>query len=235
MESFDEYAEVYDTWFLKNKNVLDSEVALLAHFLKDAGKSISVGCGSGLFETLLARDYGISVQEGVEPAEGMREIAVKRGMRVRNGTAEKIDLGEEQYDTIIFNGISSYLDDLKKAYANVFRSLVPGGKLLVLDVPKESSYGLLYTLGKVTGTWDHPHFAHAAPKDIYPVDFVTAARWRSTPEKIEMLKSVGFLDFEFAQTLTRHPLYSNEAKEEPVEGYDRGDYVCICAYKPKSN
>ena len=43
---------------------------------------------------------------------------------------------------------------------------------------------------------------------------------------------VGFENFEFLQTLTRHPKYSNDSPEEPVEGYDRGDYVAIRARKP---
>ncbi|MGD8338843.1 MAG: SAM-dependent methyltransferase, partial [Desulfobacterales bacterium] len=59
--AFDEYADQYDIWFLKNKNVLDSEVALLAHFLDNPGRVISVGCGSGLFEKLLQQDYNIEI------------------------------------------------------------------------------------------------------------------------------------------------------------------------------
>ena len=44
-KAFDEYADKYDSWFLKNEAVLDSEVALLAHFLKNPGRALSVGCG----------------------------------------------------------------------------------------------------------------------------------------------------------------------------------------------
>ncbi len=229
--AFDEYADQYDIWFLKNKNVLDSEVALLAHFLKNPGRVISVGCGSGLFEKLLKQDYGIDIKEGVEPADGMRDIAIKRGMDVRAGTAEDVDLGSEVFDTIIFNGTPSYIGDLEKAFRNAFTALKAGGKLLVLDVPKESSYGLLYNLGKEIGSWDHPYFKGATPDNVYPVEFVVAANWRSTPEKVEILEKIGFSEFDYAQTLTKHPAYSNLEKEKPIEGYDRGDYVCICATK----
>ena len=228
---FDEFADLYDLWFLKNKNVLDSEVALLAFFLENPGRAISVGCGTGLFEALLAQNHNIKIREGIEPADGMRDIAIKRGMDVRPGTAEDVDLGKAQYDTIIYNGTSSYINDLEKAFQNAHRALKTGGKLLVLDVPKESSYGLLYNLGKEIGSWDHPYFKGAAPDSVYPVEFVVAANWRSTPEKVELLKKVGFAEFKFAQTLTKHPVYSDLEKEEPQEGYDRGDYVCICAKK----
>ena len=47
-KGFDEYASAYDAWFLNNRNVLYSEVNLVAATLKDAGRTLSVGCGSGL-------------------------------------------------------------------------------------------------------------------------------------------------------------------------------------------
>lgn len=50
-KGFDEYAPAYDAWFLENRNVLYSEINLVAHVLKNPGRTLSVGCGSGLFET----------------------------------------------------------------------------------------------------------------------------------------------------------------------------------------
>lgn len=54
-KGFDEYAPAYDAWFLENRNVLYSEINLVAHVLKNPGRTLSVGCGSGLFETILAK------------------------------------------------------------------------------------------------------------------------------------------------------------------------------------
>lgn len=79
---FDTYAKEYDTWFMKNKNVLCSELRLVSCFLQDAGKVLSMGCGSGLFEMLLEKEYNIKIKYGVEPSEAMAEIARKRGMIV---------------------------------------------------------------------------------------------------------------------------------------------------------
>ena len=81
-KGFDEYAPAYDAWFLENRNVLYSEINLVAHVLKNPGRTLSVGCGSGLFETILAKEYGITITDGIEPSEGMAEIARKRGMKV---------------------------------------------------------------------------------------------------------------------------------------------------------
>ena len=67
--------------------------------------------------------------------------------------------------------------------------------------------------------------------DPYPIELVDKSNWRTTAEKVEAMKKAGFGDFSFAQTLTAHPLYSNDAVEKPVPGYDRGDYVAICGIK----
>lgn len=229
--AFDEYASKYDEWFLKNLNVLASEAALLAHFLQNPGRALSIGCGSGLFEAILKKEYGITISEGIEPAEGMAEIARKRGMNVRIGTAEETDYGTAEYDTIIFNGTPSYISGLDTAFANAAKALKPGGRIVVLDVPKESSYALLYNLAKETGSWDHSYFAGAKPPNAYPIEFVMESNWRSTPEKVELLTQAGFCNFRYAQTLTRHPAYSDREMEQPVPGYEKGDYVAICAEK----
>lgn len=229
--AFDKYANSYDEWFLKNQNVLASEAALLAHFLKEPGRALSVGCGSGLFEAILKDQFGIVISEGIEPAEGMAEIAASRGIKVKIGTAEAADFGKDEYDTVIFNGTPSYITDLKAAFEKAYRALKKGGKIVVLDVPKESSYALLYNLAKELGTWDHGYFAGAKPPNAYPIEFVQESNWRSTPEKVELLSQAGFRKFKYAQTLTRHPAYSDREIEEPIAGYDRGDYVAISAQK----
>jgi len=229
--NFDEHASAYDAWFFENKNLLNTEVKLVAHFLKDAGDVFSVGCGSGLFESILDKDFGISIKNGLEPSEGMAAIATKRGLNVEITTAEEIDLGVEKYDTILFNGTPSYITDLQATFDKSHKALRPGGKIIVIDVPKEGSYATLYNLAKALDTWEHPLLEGVHPRDPYPIELVRVANWRTTTEKIEMLENANFKDLQFAQTLTKHPLYSNNVEEDPIEGYDCGDYVAICAIK----
>ena len=230
-QAFDQYASKYDEWFLKNANVLASEVALVAHFLDNPGRSLSVGCGSGLFEAILKKEYNIVITEGIEPATGMAEIATKRGLKVTIGTAEETDYGVELYDTVIFNGTPSYITDLQNAINKAYKALKKGGKIIVIDVPKESSYGILYNLAKEMGSWEHNYFEEAKAPNAYPISFINESNWRSTPEKIRILKKAGFTDLEFAQTLTKHPAYSDDVVEQPIPGYDCGDYVAIKAVK----
>ncbi len=230
-KGFDEYAATYDAWFLDNPNVLESEVRLVASTLRNAGRVLSVGCGSGLFEKIMRDEFGITVTDGVEPSPAMAEIARKRGMDVIEATAEEFDYPAGEYDTILFNGSPSYITDLDTVLSKVYAALKPGGRVVLVDVPKESTYGLMYTLAKALGTWDHPLLEGAYPPNPYPIEFVNVANWRTTAEKIALLEKNGFRNIESAQTLTTHPLYSDLAAEEPVPGHDRGDYVALTAIK----
>ena len=229
--SFDEYAATYDAWFLDNPNVLASEVALVASTLRDARRVLSVGCGSGLFEKIMRDEMGIDVRDGVEPSPAMAEIARKRGMNVIEATAEDFDYPAETYDTIIFNGSPSYITDLDKVLRKVYAALPAGGRVILVDVPKESTYGLMYNLAKALGTWNHPLLEGTYPPNPYPIEFVNVANWRTTAEKIALLEKNGFSDIASAQTLTTHPLYSDLVPEQPLPGHDRGDYVAVTARK----
>lgn len=230
-KSFDSYATEYDSWFIGNSNVLESEVKLVASCLKDAGEVLSIGCGSGLFEKILADKYGIFVCKGIEPSASMAEIARKRGLDVTIATGEDADYGIENYDTILFNGCPCYMQDFGVALCKAYVALRHGGKVVVIDVPKESAYGLIYNLALSLGSWDHSLLEGCTPLMPYPIELVKQAKWRTTAEKIELIKQAGFSNLSFSQTLIASPCYSHEETEEPCEGFDKGSYVAITAYK----
>jgi SAM-dependent methyltransferase len=227
--AFDLFANDYDAWFAENRDLLESEVRLLAFAWPGEGRALSVGCGTGLFETLLAREHGITISDGIEPAEGMAAIARERGLEVTVGTAEEADLGQGDFDILLFNGSSSYVSDLEAVFRRAHAALRPGGHAVVVDVPRESGYGVLYCLAAQLGTWDHPVFEGVKPAAAYPIPFVKAATWRTTAERIAALEAAGFEVVRTAQTLTRHPRFSPDHVEAPQEGHDRGDYVAVVA------
>lgn len=230
-QAFDQYASEYDAWFMENTNVLETELRLVASCLKDAGRILSIGSGSGLFEKLLADRYDIHVARCIEPALGMAEIARKRGFEVEVNTAEAADFGQEEFDTILFNGCPCYMQDLHLALTKALNALRPGGRVVVIDVPKESPYGLIYNLALAVGTWDHPLLEGCKPKDPYPIELVKSAAWRTTQEKSDIMTDCGFKNLTYSQTLTLDPHYSYTAVEDPMPGYDRGSYVAIVGFK----
>jgi len=227
--AFDLFANDYDGWFAANEDLLTSEVRLLAHVWPGPGEALSVGCGTGLFETILARDHQITIRSGIEPAEGMAAIARERGMDVTVGTAETADFGRGAQDILLFNGSSSYIAELDAVFRRAHDALRPGGHLVVVDVPRESGYGTLYCLAKELGTWGHPVFRGVKPEAAYPMPFVEAANWYTTAERVAAMEHAGFTLVRTAQTLTRHPVFAPHGVEEPREGHDAGDYVAIVA------
>lgn len=229
-QKFDGYADKYDEWFMKNENLFTSELKLFKKVLGDISgkKLLSVGCGSGLFESYIDS----SNIEGIEPSEDMGKIAEKRGVNViKYGLIEDVDLPDAKYDIIYFNGSSSYMEDLAPVYGKCLRALKEGGKLILLDVPKESAFGFMYLLGKSLNTYDHEYLKDAMPELPYPLALASSGVWHTTEEKIDVLKNLGFNDFKFYQTLVKNPLYTNEEVEEVIEGYKSGGYVAIIAGK----
>ena len=230
-QTFDKYASEYDAWFIENQNVLECEVRLVAACLEKGTNILSIGCGSGLFEKIIREKYDINIQKGIEPAAAMADIASKRGMDVTVGTAEETDYGIACYDIVLFNGCPCYMNDLGLALQKAYNALKPGGKVVVIDVPKESAYGLIYNLALAVGTWEHPLLEGVQPLMPYPIELVKQASWRTTKEKTDLMKAVGYKDLIFKQTLTADPCYSHLILEDPTDGYERGAYVAICGYK----
>ena len=229
-QKFDGYALQYDEWFMKNEHLFTSELRLFKKALGDitGKKLLSVGCGSGLFESYI----DCTNLEGIEPSEDMGRIAEKRGVKViQYGVIEEADLPEKSYDIIYFNGSSSYIEDLSPVYEKCLRALKDGGKLILLDVPKESAFGFMYLLGKSLNTYDHEYLRNTMPELPYPLALASSGIWHSTEEKIEVLKNLGISQFAFYQTRIRNPLYTNEEAEEVSEGYKSGGYVAIIAEK----
>ena len=199
---FDGYAAQYDAWFMTNENLFQSELRLFQKALGDiSGKRVlSVGCGSGLFESMI-------------DCSGIEELE------------------DNAYDVIYLNGSSSYMEDLAYAFNVCKKALKPNGTFISLDVPKESAFGFMYLLAKEAGTFDHPSLNGVMPELPYPLELCCAGVWHSTEEKIDALKSLGFHDFAFYQTLLRNPMYTNEVVEDVVPGYQSGGYVAIIAHK----
>ena len=222
ISAFEEEGEDFDRWFSKNRIVFESELLAEKYFLTDLKNTVSIGVGSGLFDSRLGIKYG------VEPSKNMAKLAVGRGIEVKIGTAEDVPYEDEKFDTVLLGTVLSYVKDRRKAINEAYRILKHNGHIVVSFLAREGSYAMLYDLAYLRGKYD----PEIAPKDPYPIKFIKETHWCSTSDVTNLLREAGLVDLKYVQTLTRHPKYTNDKVEEPIEGYDRGDYIVVQGRKP---
>ncbi|MGC9308396.1 MAG: bifunctional hydroxymethylpyrimidine kinase/phosphomethylpyrimidine kinase [Thermoplasmatota archaeon] len=220
--AFEGSAADFDAWFDKNRNVFQSELLAEKELLLHPENAVSIGVGSGLFASHLGIKYG------VEPAEDMAERARKRGISVKIGTAEEVPYPDEQFDTVLLSTVLSYVKDPQRAVDEAYRILKPGGHVVVSFLAREGSYALLYESAYLRGH----HDPAISPRHPYPLPFIRGARWLTVADATSLLRTAGFTALRFVQTLRRHPKYTDEQVEKPIEGYKEGDFIVVRGRKP---
>jgi len=110
--------------------------------LEKTHRVLDVGCGTGSLTLKIADvlDNTGSVV-GVDAAEGMLAVARKKSGSYSNlsfdaALAEKLPYSDESFDRAVSTFFFHHIDyDLKqKALSEIWRTLVPGGKAVVVDV-----------------------------------------------------------------------------------------------------
>lgn len=89
--TFDNKVDLYEAWFEKNHNILNSEVSAIKQLLSSFTRGIEIGTGTGIFATLLG------IKDGVEPSVNMS----KKADTLENKVQEiKIGVGEGVFAVI---------------------------------------------------------------------------------------------------------------------------------------
>lgn len=124
----------------RNQKVFDGWKKLLQEVLDDKVPQhvLDVGSGSGFLSIVLA-ESGHKVS-AVDVAPGMLEIASKnatqRGLQINFNLSYASDLAifpAENFDVVITRYLVWTLPDPERAYAEWWRVLRPGGKLIIID------------------------------------------------------------------------------------------------------
>ena len=207
-EIFDQNVAEYEKWYEDYPKVYQSELAAIReHFTKlpENIRGIEVGLGTGRFA------FPLGIKEGVEPASGMAEKAIERGIEVIKGLAERLPYGDLQFDFVLFVTIC-HLDSLKNALAETHRVLKHKGTVLIGFLDKEGSVAKQYLEKRHRSTF----FAKA---NFFSVDRVQA-----------LLKQAGFKDLEFNQTIFGD-LEEIDEVQIPQPGFGEGSFVVVKATK----
>jgi ubiquinone/menaquinone biosynthesis C-methylase UbiE len=205
---FDEHVAEYEHWFNKYPFVFQSEVKAVRDLLPVGSKyrGVEIGCGTGRFAEALG------IKEGVEPSFPMRELALKRGIDVLAGEAEKLPYGDMEFDFAVMIFCIHYFQDLREAFNEAKRVLKYGGALIVAFIDKDSTIGQFYEQKKAQSVF-YREATFYRPKKI-----------------IAELKKLEFRDLQFAQTLF-HALDDTREIEPSKPGYGEGSMVVIKAIK----
>ncbi len=205
---FDKNVEEYEKWYEDYSEVYQSELAAIKEQLlklPENIRGIEVGLGTGRF----AQPLGI--KEGVEPSAAMAEKAIKRGIEIIDGVAEKLPYRDLQFDFVLFVTIC-HLDSIKNALAEAHRVLKPKGSILIGFLDKEQSVAKQYLEKRHRSTF----FASA---NFYTVDRIK-----------DLLKESRFKDLEFNQTLFGD-LDGIKETQIPKQGFGEGSFVVVKATK----
>ena len=103
---------------------------------------LDVGCGAGM-DTLVAaqmvgptgRVVGIDMTaEMLAKARASAEAMGAANVELVEGEAESLPFGDETFDVVISNGVIDLVPDKEAVFAEVFRVLIPGGRVQIADV-----------------------------------------------------------------------------------------------------
>jgi len=196
----------YDAWFDAHENLFASELLAVRSVAPPRPPSprwVEIGVGSGRFASAL----GIPL--GVEPADGIAELARARGITVLKGVAEALPLEDGSVDAAYLITSLCFIDDSERAFAELARVLTPRGTAIVAFVPSDSPFGRLYT--------------DAGQSD----PFFRRATLRPRGAVVDALVEAGLPVDRAVHTLTGDPATANQRIEPPEAGWATGSFVVL--------
>ncbi|NWF78384.1 MAG: class I SAM-dependent methyltransferase [Chloroflexi bacterium] len=206
---FDDLAMEYDAWFDRDGSLIFfTEVRAFRTLLPSLPKPwLEIGVGSGRFAQALG------IETGVDPSIRLIDMARQRGINAFLGRGEDGLFDEESFGTVFLIVTLCFLDSPLKVLKQANRILVPGGKIVLGLVLKESPWGRFYQRKKAEG---HRFYRYAT---FYRYD-----------EVVRLLTKAGFLTEKVVSTLFQRPGEVHQA-EEPREGYfpDAGFTIIVAA------
>ncbi len=200
LSPFDDLALEYDAWFDREGSLIFFiEVQAFRELLPSLPKPcLEIGVGSGRFAQALG------IETGVDPSIKLVEMARRRGINAFLGRGEQELFDEESFGTVFLIVTLCFLDSPLDVLKEANRILIPGGKIVLGLVLKESPWGQFYQQKKAEG---HRFYKYAT---FYSCD-----------EIVRLLVQAGFVIEKTVSTLFQRPGKVHRT-ERPKEGYFPG-------------
>ncbi len=135
IEIFDRFAERYDSWYDRNREIFLKEVELIREVAGKFELGLEIGVGTGRF----AKELGI--RYGVDLANAMLKLAKLRGIEVIKADARSLPFKDGTFDLVLFAFTLCFLDDPLKALEESHRV---GKSVVICEVPADSKLGREY-------------------------------------------------------------------------------------------
>ena len=209
---FNSMASDYDAWFEEaGKTIFDIEVRAFQSVLPLLPKPwLEVGVGSGRFAQALG------IEMGVDPSIKVVEMAKRRRIAVILGIAEQEPFKDRVFGTLFLIVTLCFVTSPLAVLRDSHRILVPGGKIVLGLVLRDSPFGKFYEKKKKQG---HRFYKYAT---FYSLDEVTG-----------FLEQVGFSVEMVISTLFQKP-GEIEGVESPREGFfPEAGFTVVVAGKPE--
>ncbi len=221
IQSFNDLAEDYDSWFDENSEVYKAELETLAAMVSENGRGLEIGVGTGRFAAPLG------IRTGIDPARRALRFALSRDILVCQAFGERLPFGSDQFDFVLINTVDPFVDDIQIILNEIHRVLNTRGRIIIGMIDKASQLGLVYD----------------AEKEKDP--FFRDAHFHSSDEIIRHLRDTGFSNIVSRQTLMGDPFAAAHEREKEDEttgktlaiqdGYGEGGFVALRADKLASN
>ncbi len=209
---FDDLAPEYDAWFDREGSLIFFiEAQAFRPLLPSLPRPwLEIGVGSGRFAQALG------IETGVDPSIKLAEMARRRGLNAFLGRGEEELFDEESFGTVFLIVTLCFLDSPLGVLKEASRILMPGGKIVLGLVLKESPWGRFYQAKKAEG---HRFYRYAT---LYRFD-----------EVVKLLVQAGFVTEKTVSTLFQRPDEVQHV-EEPKEGYfpDAGFTIILAGKRP---
>lgn len=225
MPVFDREAQEYDQWYesTMGRFVDEVESKLAFSMLKPQKgmKVLDVGCGTGNFSIKLSK-MGCDVV-GVDLSREMLKIAKEKREKEKLDISfymmdvYDLDFPDNAFDAVFSMATFEFIKEPERAYAEMYRVVKPGGRILIGTINKNSSWGRLYLSREFQ---ENSVFQYADLKT------------REDMENLDQNHLVDAKECLFVPPDSEEEDFTME-RERALSRKERGGFICLLYQKPE--